>query len=614
MEVKSTASKFQDANLFEGSHGNFNKKKLYKRGARQRVFVNRSLYLDKIKFFGFDMDYTLAVYKSPQYEALGFRLVVERLIDIGYPNAISEFSYDPTFPIRGLWFDTRYGSLLKVDSYGNILVCVIGFKFLKSHEIRSLYPNKFIQPNESRIFILNTLFNLPETYLLACLVDYFCNSDGYVRDTTGVRCGEMLISYKSIFEDVRGAVDWVHIKGALKRETVDHLEEYVHKDERLPVLLKRIQDQGYKAFLLTNSDYIYTNKIMSYLLDDPTATTKKKWTDYFDYIVVDAKKPLFFGEGTVLRQIETDTGRLSLGVHTGEMEPGRIYSGGSCDVFSKMIGAKGKDVLYIGDHIFGDILKSKKIRGWRTFLVVPELGPELHVWTAKKELYNRIQNLDTHLADLYKNLDSATNEKPDIRKIQSSIRVRTFVSCQVFFVNLCYVNQEVALEMDLAYGLLGSLFRSGSRQTFFASQVIRYADLYASTFLNLLHYPFSYFFKAAPMLMPHESTVDHEDYMSLSDEELETTQICPRSRSVSEAIIQSLPHERPLPTTDETEDIPSDSSQNTNVFIRLESLNLPHTRAETPRKLTHHHDEDDSDESSTGSDGARSGSRSNSPN
>ena len=28
-----------------------------------------------------------------------------------------------------------------------------------------------------------------------------------------------------------------------------------------------------------------------------------------------------------------------------------------------MIGAKGKDVLYAGDHIFGDVLKSKKLRG-----------------------------------------------------------------------------------------------------------------------------------------------------------------------------------------------------------------------------------------------------------
>ena len=55
--------------------------------------------------------------------------------------------------------------------------------------------------------------------------------------------------------------------------------------------------------------------------------------------------------------------------------------------------------------------------------------------------------------------------------------------------------------MDMSYGLLGSLLRSGSRQTFFAAQVMRYADLYASTFLNLLHYPFSYLFKAPSMLV-----------------------------------------------------------------------------------------------------------------
>jgi 5' nucleotidase family len=37
---------------------------------RYRIFVNRSLHLENIKFYGFDMDYTLAEYKSPQYETL----------------------------------------------------------------------------------------------------------------------------------------------------------------------------------------------------------------------------------------------------------------------------------------------------------------------------------------------------------------------------------------------------------------------------------------------------------------------------------------------------------------------------------------------------------------
>ena len=55
--------------------------------------------------------------------------------------------------------------------------------------------------------------------------------------------------------------------------------------------------------------------------------------------------------------------------------------------------------------------------------------------------------------------------------------------------------------MDMQYGLLGSLFRTGSRQTHFASQVIRYADIYAASHLNLLHYPFFYLFKAPPMLV-----------------------------------------------------------------------------------------------------------------
>ena len=75
---------------------------------------------------------------------------------------------------------------------------------------------------------------------------------------------------------------------------------------------------------------------------------------------------------------------------------------GSCDIFSQLIGAKGKDVLYVGDHIFGDILKSKKIQGWRTFLIVPELAQELHVWVNKEAQYQRIQELDESLAQLFR--------------------------------------------------------------------------------------------------------------------------------------------------------------------------------------------------------------------
>lgn len=149
---------------------------------------------------------------------------------------------------------------------------------------------------------------------------------------------------------------------------------------------------------------------MTYLFDfdecplgpDSKVMNWKDWRSYFNTIVVDARKPLFFGEGTILRQVNTNTGALKVGTYLGSLQEGQVYSGGSCDVFTSLIGAKGKDVLYIGDHIFGDILKSKKIRGWRTFLVVPELHEELHVWTDRCQLFYELQQLDVKLGEIYK--------------------------------------------------------------------------------------------------------------------------------------------------------------------------------------------------------------------
>lgn len=58
-------------------------------------------------------------------------------------------------------------------------------------------------------------------------------------------------------------------------------------------------------------------------------------------------------------------------------------------------------MLYTGDHVFGDILKSKRQVGWKTFLVVPELLNEIYVWKKKKTLFDRINELDNNLANIY---------------------------------------------------------------------------------------------------------------------------------------------------------------------------------------------------------------------
>lgn len=460
-----------------------------------RIFVSRTLRLDKIKFYGFDMDYTLAEYKAEEYETLGFDLIKERLCEIGYPPEFKKFQYNRKFPVRGLWWDNLHGNMLKVDSNGNILFACHGLKFLKPEELSLKYPNKFIQLDDSRIYVYNTLFNLPEIYLLSCVMDYFLNNSEYKETRDGFKCinGSVMLSYKSLFQDVRGAVDHVHIKGDLKAMTVKNLAKYIKLDDRLPKVLHNIQKSGAKTFLLTNSEWWYTDKVMEFLLDFPDAPhAGKPWQTYFDYTFVDARKPLFFDEGTVLRRVNKETGQLNIGKYEigDENQENVVYSGGNCEVLSRLIGAKGKDVLYVGDHIFGDVVKSKKIRGWRTFLIVPELDDELNIWTSKQEMWQTLDNLDQQLSLLYRNMGQADNSRPNVDKVKKALHGTIHA-------------------MEMAYGTTGSLFRAGSRQTFFASQVVRFADIYASSLLNLLYYPTFFMFRSPPMLLPHESTVPH---------------------------------------------------------------------------------------------------------
>ncbi|KAK9532654.1 hypothetical protein VZT92_010028 [Zoarces viviparus] len=463
-----------------------------KRSFDQMVFANRSVTLENIQCYGFDMDYTMAVYKSPDYESLGFELIRDRMVSVGYPHELLRYTYDPSFPTRGLVMDTTFGNLLKVDSNGNILVCSHGFRFLKGEGVHSYYPNKFIQRDDTdRFYILNTLFNLSETYFYSCLVDFYTRCPRYTNLLNGFQHGDLFMSYRSMFQNVRDTMDFIHDTGILKERTIKNLEKYLIKDPNLPVLLTRIKVVA-KVFLATNSDYSYTEAIMNYLLEnnDKSGSEKRSWHSFFDLIVVDTKKPLFFAEGTVLRQVDTITGKLRIGTYTGDIQHGTVYSGGSSDVICDLLGVRGKNILYVGDHIFGDILKSKKRQGWRTFLVVPELPKELQVWDEKKNLFEELKRLDVFLAELYKHLDSGSQECPDIRAIQTRMKVLTY-------------------RMDMSYGQMGSLLRSGARQTLFASQLLRYADLYSSTCINLLHYPFNYLFMAPPILMPHESAAQH---------------------------------------------------------------------------------------------------------
>jgi hypothetical protein len=56
----------------------------------------------------------------------------------------------------------------------------------------------------------------------------------------------------------------------------------------------------------------------------------------------------------------------------------KVFQGGSVSDLHELLDIENaSSILYVGDHIYGDILKSKKSMGWRTMLIVPELEMEL---------------------------------------------------------------------------------------------------------------------------------------------------------------------------------------------------------------------------------------------
>lgn len=61
--------------------------------------------------------------------------------------------------------------------------------------------------------------------------------------------------------------------------------------------------------------------------------------------------------------------------------------------------------------------------GWRTFLLIPELVNELNVSMTEWPLFEKLQEYDVQLANVYRNLDSSSTENPDITSIQDRIRV-----------------------------------------------------------------------------------------------------------------------------------------------------------------------------------------------
>jgi 5'-nucleotidase len=438
------------------------------RPAIRRIFVNRNLRLDTAKAIGFDMDYTLARYTHGRLEELAHRLSIEKLIARGYPKSIQRFKYDPEFVIRGLSIDKQLGNIVKLDRHGHVARAFHGRKSLTKKERRTLYRREKVSFAPPRFAIIDTQFALPEMCLYADLVDLL---------------GETVDNAK-LFTDTRECIDEAHRDNTLKSIVKQDLAKYIERDELLEPTLQRWLGCGKKLFLLTNSFWDYTSIVMDYLL------APHNWRDYFEIVICGADKPNFFtGQAPFLRI--DNTGKAIESVE--ELTTGGIYQGGNLAALEHGLGIFGEDILYIGDHIYGDILRTKKAGLWRTALIVEELEDEIQ---RTVENANDLQRL-LQLENERQRLDDLLNDE----RATPSDRDKGKKKLKNILRQVLYLEKRIDAKFNAHWGMIFKEMPENSR---FADQVEDYACVYTSRVSNFYYYSPLQYFRSPHDLLPHE--------------------------------------------------------------------------------------------------------------
>ncbi len=458
----------------------------------RRVYVNASLRLDSIGAVGFDMDYTLAAYSFTELESLAFGLAIDSLAVSGYPEAVRAVSYRPVHSIRGLVVDKDYGNVLKMDRYHHVSIARHGAWELDDEEKRLLYTNRRIDIGTDRFVSVDTLFSLPD-------VDLYCQLV-VLRDADPDMFGGR--TYRNLWDDVRAAVDLCHRDGRLKRGVSRDLPRFLEPDPELAPALSALRAQGKKLFLLTNSEHEFTDTVMSHLLGDGKDGATH-WCGYFDDVVVEASKPRYFQEDPpprVAARIQLPGG--------GERT---IYAGGGVADLHARLGCRGDSVLFVGDHIYGDVIRSKKDEFWRTVMIVPELEGELASMQRSRRLVKRFLRLVDHLDEVDCQLATLVSRReclrsegrpesfPEIRRLTRALETAEAKSRKL---------QEQILETETridrsVHPEWGALMSDGGEVSRFGQQVQAYADLYTSRVTNLARYPAGKFFQSPWDVLPH---------------------------------------------------------------------------------------------------------------
>ncbi len=445
------------------------------------IYCNRSLRLDRIQVVGFDMDYTLATYHQRAVDQLSITLTVGNLIERGYPKRLEQLSYPLEFPIRGLLIDKKLGHVLKMDRHRYVKKAFHGLDEIARNHRQRLYHTKQLRPGMERYRWVDTLYSLSEVSMFAAITSELERQGGSVN-------------YDKVFEDIRDCNNLAHHNGTFHQAVLDNLPQYVNRDPKLGETLDTLRRAGKRIFLLTNSPAEYTHRMMHYLLDEGSDDNDaaNSWYSRFDVIVMAACKPAFFNERASLKPTDMPMPK--------SLDPSpECFLGGNIRSLEHVLGCRGDRVLYVGDHIYGDVLRAKKDSAWRTLMIIQEMQEELEAVERTRAQMPR--------------LDQLHQERDRVRRRIRHARYRDSPLADPELKEMHQAMEKLdrdyeALEKEVAehfHPCWGSLFKAGNELSHFGHQVESYACLYTSRVSNLLFYAANHAFRSPRDLMPHES-------------------------------------------------------------------------------------------------------------
>jgi HAD superfamily 5'-nucleotidase-like hydrolase len=455
----------------------------------QKVFINRTLNMRKIKYIGLDMDHTLVRYHTHEFEMLAHDIMKKALVEKkGYPESVLGLPFNFDLAIRGLVIDRKKGNLLKVSRHGAIRASYHGTKPIDFSTQQKLYKSIYIDLSDTHLYTsIDTAFSISVATLFAQLVD--------IKDLEGK---DSMPDYDTIAVDVVAALDIAHSDGSLKGEVAKNLDKFIIRDAEVVEGLERYKRHDKKIFIVTNSDFAYSKLLLDYAIN-PFLKDHKDWSELFEVIVTYAGKPRFFYDNLRFLKIDPSNGQMTN--YDGPLKPG-IYQGGGANKFARDLGMEGDDILYIGDHIYGDILRLKKDCNWRTALVVEELAEEIEAYKKAqphsaeiRTLMDRKEPLERTLVDII-SLKIETGREADEKKVHE-------LQSQITELDKS-ISALIKKQQAMFNQHWGEIMRAGNEESYFANQVDRFACIYMARLSDLLEMSPRTYFRAARRPLSHE--------------------------------------------------------------------------------------------------------------